>query len=307
MRILITGENGQLAREFRQNLQENSDLELFFLGRNNVDLRDCKETFNKIKSINPDIVIHTAAHVGGIHFNIANPYEMLSNNLLIDSNVIHSSFNLGISNLIYFGSSCMYSPDSKQPFEVESILSGRLEPTNENYALAKIVGTKLANTIDLNSDYNYKTFVLSNLYGPFDNFQERHSHVLASAILKIIAAKENSLKKITIWGTGKPRREFTLANDVASWVVENLNNLRNFPSTLNLGAGVDHSITTIYEIVAKSLNLDLEFEYDTTMPDGIESKLMNSDVAKDSFSWNPNTNLELGVKSTIQLMKKGGS
>jgi GDP-L-fucose synthase len=305
MRILVTGESGQLAKEFKEKLQGNSDVELFFLGRKNVDLRDRNETLINFKLINPDIVIHTAALVGGIQFNIANPYEMLVNNILIDSNVIHSAYNLHVSDLIYFGSSCMYSPESKQPFEVESILSGRFEVTNENYALAKVVGTKLANTIDLNRDYNYKTFVLSNLYGPFDNYQESHSHILASAIRKVIAAKEHSLKKITIWGTGKPRREFTLARDVSSWVVENLNNLGDLPSTLNLGTGVDHSIATIYEIVAKSLNLDLEIEYDTTMPDGIESKLMNSDIAKDLFSWNPNTNLEQGVRFTIQSLKKG--
>ena len=307
MKILVTGQKGQLAKEILESFNGNSDYRLYFLGRSQIDFRRYDETLKAIETIKPEIIVHTAAVVGGIKFNIENKYTMLNDNLLIDLNVINAALGLDVKNFLYFASSCMYPQEAKQPFETSSILAGKLEITNENYALAKIVGTKLTSTLDLNSNLNFKTLVLSNLYGPNDNFEENNSHVLASAIRKIIQAKRESQSKVTIWGTGTPKREFTLARDVSNWLRENISGLDRLPSILNLGTGVDFPISQIYETVSKCLNLELEFEYDATKPDGIKSKLMDSTLARELFSWNPTLSLSDGITYTLDELKKRGT
>jgi GDP-L-fucose synthase len=302
-KVLITGKRGQLGKELLENSRVDkfdSEFEFFFIGRSDVNLLNEAETNALVKSIKPDFIIHTAAKVGGISFNIANKYKMLYENLNIDLNVINSSLKNNISNLIYFSSSCAYPPGGSQPFTTDLLFSGNFEATNEYYGLAKATITKLLEGFDTEEYLNYKTFILSNLYGRYDNFNLETSHILASAFRKIAEAKYSRLNEVEIWGDGTARREFTLAKDVAKFALNSLTNLSTYPSLLNLGSGKDFSVTEIYETIKAVLEYDINFRYNSEMPNGVASKLMDSNFAKNNLNWAPEEEILIGIESELK-------
>lgn len=302
MKILVTGKNGLLSstlRKYSENM-ENSQFKFIFLGRDQVNLLNSNQTNEVITANNPDLIIHTAASVGGIKYNIENKVKLLLENLLIDSHVINSAFDSKIQNLLYFGSSCMFPVDQVKPLLESSIKLGTLEDTNFSYGLAKLTATSLINQIDKNSNLNYKVLVLSNLYGLADNFSLDSGHLVASVIRKVLRAKKNKSKHISAWGTGKPLREFTLVDDVVKFVLGNIDNISKMPSNLNLGFGREYSVKRIYEIVLEVVEYKCEIRFDDSVPDGIDSKLLDSSYARKHFDWNPEYKLEKGVRMIIE-------
>jgi GDP-L-fucose synthase len=304
--ILVTGKNGQLSREF-QNILSNSDaysdFRFIFAGRKHADLKDQGSTRNLLKEIKPFLIIHTAAQVGGIQFNLDKSYEMLLNNLNIDMNILNSALDEKVANFIYYSSSCMYPVNSKNPIKTADMFSGEFEKSNEYYAIAKSTISKLIEGIDRGHDVNYKCLVLSNLYGQFDNYSLDSSHLLAAALKKVEFAHRNKYEFVEVWGSGEPRREFTLAAEIADWTLNQLGGLENLPSILNLGAGVDYSVTDIYNIILDILDFKGNLVYRLDKPDGIKSKLMDSSVARGQFNWTPTEDLKLGINSFLNLVK----
>lgn len=295
--VLLTGSNGMLGssilRQFR-----NKDFLVLSPPSNELDLRDSIATLSYIKSNKVDTIIHCAAKVGGISANIKQPADFILTNLQIDTSLLSAARKQKVRRLIYFGSSCMYPRNSNQPMTENSILSGLLEPTNQGYAIAKISATEVIKSVQIQDSLNWRVLVLSNLYGPRDNFDPQSSHLIAAIIAKIHDAKKNSLKKVEIWGSGNSRREFTFVDDVAEFITSHIGNLEEWSPVMNLGSGIDYSINYFYELVSELMEYKGEFFHDLTKPDGMPRKLMDSSLAE-RHGWQPKTNLKLGLEKSI--------
>lgn len=281
-------------------LRESDEHEVFSHSRQVGDLRD-QSSFNKVLGdFRPDAVIHAAAKVGGIQANVANPVSFLLDNLQIDTNVISASLRNEVGTLVYIGSSCMYPKDFRQPLIEDDLLVAPLEPTNEGYALAKITGAKLCEYASREEGVSYKTIVPSNLYGPGDNFDPSSSHLVASVIRKVHIAKISDQGCITVWGSGKAKREFTYVSDVATWLDEKLTGITDLPPLLNLGSGEDNTVDEYYQVAMDVIGHEVELIHDQTKPDGMMIKLMSSEIARREFGWNPTTSLSDGISSTYE-------
>lgn len=263
-----------------------------------LDLRYEGQIEEYFKTHEVHSIIHCAAKVGGISANIEKPADFILENLVIDSNLLSAARKWQIKNLVYFGSSCMYPRDFRQPLVESDILGGPLEPTNESYALAKISAARAVTTTALQDGLTWRVLIPSNLYGPGDNFDPASSHLVASIIHKVLEAKENGLTSLEIWGDGTARREFTFVEDIAEFVVANLHRISDWEMAMNIGAGVDYSVREYYEMVCKVLNFELNFKYDLTRPAGMKQKLMSSSIARKN-GWDPSTNLVDGLLKTI--------
>ena len=291
-----------LGREVKQSL-ENSGHLVSAPTSAELNLRDANATLKSLKSFQPEVVIHSAALVGGIQANIEGGGRFLTENLEIDHSIIFSSKTLGIKNFVYIGSSCMYPTNSSNSLNVQDLLSGPLEPTNANYALAKILGAKAVEAVDATKDVNWKTFIASNLYGPGDHFEPDRSHLLAAIIAKVDQAKKRDLNEIVMWGEGVVRREFTYVTDFAQWISNSINQLERLPSMMNVGYGIDYSVREYYEMVMQELGYKGALIPDKTKPNGMLSKLMDSSVAR-SFGWSPSTSIRQGINQTHEWFKE---
>jgi len=295
MKVLITGSSGMLGSAILKFLST-SEHDLLHPSHHILNLDDESTTNKYIELHHPDLIIHCAAKVGGISANIEQPSEFLTNNLRMDSAIFAAANKNEIKNLIYIASSCMYPRNLSHAMSESEILSGPLEPTNEGYALAKLVGWK---TVQLMSEKrNWRTMVLSNLYGPHDHFETGRSHLLAAIIQKVYAAKMNDFDSIEMWGEGTARREFTYVEDVASFIVSAIERLESFPDSVNIGAGVDYSVRDYYEMVSKAMNYNGKIIPNLTKPTGMERKLMNISKAQ-TLGWNPSTSIEDGIMQTV--------
>ena len=296
MRVFLTGARGMLGQHVLRNLEAKGH-EVLASSRDELDLTDAAATFKFIEENKPDAIVHCAAVVGGIQANILGGGKFLTENLSIDHSVIFSAKKSNVPNFIYLGSSCMYPANRLDALKIKDILSGELEPTNASYALAKISGAKAVEAFDSDPNLNWKVFIASNLYGPFDHFDPDRSHLLAAIILKVSKAIESGASEIYMWGDGEVKREFTYVSDLAGWIVESLPNLADYPSLLNVGCGVDHTVREFYEIVMQVLGYKGKIVADPSKPNGNLRKLMDSSVAR-SLGWNPGTNLGEGILET---------
>jgi GDP-L-fucose synthase len=300
LKIVVTGSKGMLGSAICTRLESFSKIDVFRLSRNEVNLTSKGAVGEYLADVKPDLVIHAAAKVGGIQANINEPLEFLSQNLLIDSNIILESLSQGVPKLLYVGSSCMY-PKNRPGRLIESdIMTGALESTNEGYALAKIVGARLCEYATETMDVSYKTIIPSNLFGPGDNFNPNTSHLLASIIRKVHSAKEQGLSFIEVWGSGEVLREFTFVEDVADWIVLSINRIEELPQYLNLGVGEDFSVNDYYMAVLRVIGLDAELVHDLSRPEGVKRKLLDSSLARSVAFWNPQTKLEEGIRKTYK-------
>jgi GDP-L-fucose synthase len=263
-----------------------------------LNLLSITSTSEFVTSYQPDFVIHAAARVGGIQANTNDPYGFLTENLVMDSNLFKVAKDLHIQNLVYIGSTCMYPKDKLEPLSELDLLAGPLEPTNEGYALSKIVGLKTVEIVSKQFGLNWRTFVPSNLYGPGDHFEEERSHLLAAIINKVWDANQLGSNQVEMWGDGTSRREFTYVKDVANFIVKSLGRLDHLPQYLNLGAGVDHSILEFYEIVCRLMSFEGEIIRNLSMPTGMKRKLSSIELARE-FGWEPKTSLEEGIMQTL--------
>jgi nucleoside-diphosphate-sugar epimerase len=294
MKVLVTGGSGMLGSSIKESALAAGHSVVSPTHRD-LDLEDERRTSEFINREQPEVIYHCAARVGGIAANIASPLEFLVQNLRIDSSLLGAAAKIEVPNFFYMGSSCMYPKNLSRPMKVEDILSGPLEPTNESYALAKLVGWK---TVELSgSNLNWKTVVLSNLYGPRDHFEPDRSHLLAAIIAKVHDAKLNGAPSIEMWGDGSARRQFTYVDDVAEFLVSSLTKLSQFPRTFNLGAPKDFSIFEFYQIVSNQMNYKGKILANLSKPAGMQIKLMDVETSI-SLGWQPQTSIEEGVRTT---------
>ena len=299
IKVLLTGGSGMVGK----NILENSEINNWhFLSpkRSEVNFFDYKQTKEYFKTIKPEIVIHTAGYVGGIQANIDNPINFLVNNTDIGRNVIMSAYENNIYNLINLGSSCMYPKNGANPLKESSILEGKLEPTNEGYAISKIYSTKLCEYIMReNSKFNYKTIIPCNLYGKYDNFSLNQSHLIPSIIKKIHLAKKNNKKNVKIWGNGNVRREFMYAGDFANSIIYALKNFSTMPNLLNIGLGYDFSVKKYYQIVSEVINWKGEFIHELDKPVGMLRKCVDISLQK-KWGWHSTTEIKNGIEKTYK-------
>lgn len=244
-----------------------------------------------------DSIIHCAALVGGIQANIENPFEYLNTNIRLDSNLMSAAQLVKITNFLYIASSCMYPARASQPIKEIQLLTGALEETNEGYALAKIVGTKTVQVVGQN--LNWRTLVLSNLYGPGDKYDNSMSHLVAAIIRKVVEARGLNSQNVRMWGTGNVRREFTFVNDVAEYVSSIVFHLDQIPQIMNLGSGIDYSVREYYELVCEAAGYTGEIVSDLTQPEGMLNKLMDSSIANKN-GWAPTTDIRAGIKIALE-------
>ncbi|RZK68060.1 MAG: GDP-L-fucose synthase, partial [Pedobacter sp.] len=266
-----------------------------------LDLRDQNQVNAFFETEQPEYVFLAAAKVGGILANNIYRADFLFENLMIQSNVIHSAYRNEVTKLMFLGSSCIYPKLAPQPLKEDYLLTGELEPTNEPYAIAKIAGIKLCDAYRSQYGCNYISVMPTNLYGPNDNYDLNNSHVLPALIRKVITAKNNGDDTVTIWGTGRPKREFLYVDDLADacyYLMETYNE----PGLVNIGVGDDVSILELAQLVVKIVGFEGEIITDTSKPDGTPRKLM--DVSKlNSQGWKAKVSLEEGIAKVYQQVK----
>ena len=279
-------------------LKNEGSWEILSRTREELDLYDQTAVEGFLASEKPEIVINAAARVGGIYANNTYPANFIRENLAINLNLIHSSWNNNVKRFLNLGSSCIYPRGVPQPMKEESLLTGALEPTNEAYAIAKICGLELCRHYRNQYGVLFHSAMPTNLYGPGDNYHPENSHVLPALIRKFHEAKEAGSSKVTIWGTGKPRREFLHVEDLTAALLHILK-LDDPPDWVNIGCGKDVSIHELAELVKFAVGFEGEIALDTSMPDGNPQKLM--DISRIlSTGWAPSISLKDGIARTYE-------
>ena len=300
MRILVFGSNGLVGSNVKNVLLETS-YECLFSSRKDTDLFDLNSTLQTIKKFQPNIIINCAARVGGINANDKNRTIFLLENLKINMNIFESLMSLDPIKVINLGSSCIYPLDAMNPISESSIMSGKLEPTNSAYAMAKLTAIELGNSIKKEFGHNVINLMPTNLYGKYDNFSKDDSHVIPGLIYRMHDAKINSQKKFSVWGTGKPLREFLNAEDFAKSILFILKNNIN-DDLLNIGSNEEVSIKELASIIQKTINYEGEIIFDEEMPDGNPRKLLDSTKIF-NYGWKPEIKLEQGLKEAYEWFK----
>jgi GDP-L-fucose synthase len=299
-KILITGGSGMVGRNFLEH-DLAKKYEVLAPNSTQLNLTNFQSTLSFLHNTRPDLVVHAAGKVGGIQANIAKPVEFLEQNVSIGRNIIMASYSAGIKSFINLASTCMYPKHATNPLSEDKILTGSLEPTNEGYALAKIMATRLCQYIKHeNLDAQYKTIIPCNLFGRFDKFEPASSHLIPAIIHKIFMAKANGDSSVEIWGDGNARREFMYAANLADALYKAIENLSLLPSVMNCGVGYDHSINEFYRIVADVIGWGGEFVHDLAKPSGMEQKLCDTRLQK-NWGWAPSTSLRDGIQQTYQF------
>ena len=300
-KVLVTGGSGMLGRAIIRRLLT-SNMTVCYPTHSEVNLKNKDQTYSFLEKEGFEKIFHCAALVGGIKANMQGQSIFLTENLAIDHNLLTCAAELNVQSLIYISSSCVYPANREEALKESDMLTGPLEPTNENYAVAKILGTKLTQAFREQKNLNWTTVVSSNLYGSFDNFDPFSSHLVASIILKMLEAKKKSLHSVEVWGNGNSRREFTFVDDIADWLVSTYLQEVKLPAMLNVGVGIDFSIEEFYKIAMNVLDVECSLRFDTTQPDGNSRKLMDSSLAR-SYGWKPQTDLATGIRLTTEWLQ----
>jgi len=299
VKVLILGSNGLVGTSVKNVLGKNTGVsELICATRDDANLFNFTETKELIQNIKPDVLINAAAKVGGIYANNSKRTEFILENLKINVNILEASIPLNEMYIINLGSSCIYPLNAENPIKEDSVMSGKLEPTNSPYAMAKLTAIEMGEA--LSSQYGHKVLNLmpTNLYGPFDNFSETESHVIPGLISKMHKAKERQDKEFQIWGTGKPLREFLYVEDL-SRAIEHLIFNRPEESLLNIGSGTEISIYDLAIKIKNVIEFDGKLSFDTSKPDGNPRKLLDSSIIN-KHGWSPEVNLEDGLELTYE-------
>ena len=296
-KIYIAGHKGMAGSAIERKLRKEGFNNILTRSSKELDLRNQKMVQTFFEMEKPDIVILAAAKVGGIQANNNYRANFLYDNLMIEANVIHSSYLCQVKKLLFLGSSCIYPKMSLQPIKEEYLLSGYLEETNKPYAISKIAGIELCNSYRAQYGCNFISIMPTNLYGTNDNYDLENSHVLPALLRKFIEAKKNDEKHVTIWGTGTPRREFLHVDDLAEacfYVLQEYNEKEH----INIGTGEDISIKDLSELIKRKVNYNGEIIFDNSKPDGTPRKLLDVSKIK-SMGWSHKISLEGGIEKTI--------
>jgi len=301
-RVFVAGHRGMVGSAIIRQLSQHGTYEILTRTRNELDLMSQTDVANFFQKNKIDQVYLAAAKVGGIVANNTYPADFIYENLMIQSNIIHSAHIADVQKLLFLGSSCIYPKLAEQPLTEKSLLTGPLESTNEPYAVAKIAGIKLCESYNRQYGRDYRSVMPTNLYGPNDNFHPENSHVIPGLIRRFHEAKLNDLQKVVAWGTGKPMREFLYVDDMAAasvHVMELVNsiydeNTEPMLSHINVGTGIDCTIRELVETIAKVVGYEGVISFDTSKPDGSPRKLM--DVSRlNSLGWQYKISLEDGL------------
>lgn len=296
-KIYIAGHNGMVGNAILNLLKHKGYYNLIFRTSSELDLTNQSEVNEFFKIEKPIYVFLAAAKVGGILANNNYKAQFIYENIMIESNIIHASYINKVEKLLFLGSSCIYPKNTQQPIKEEYLLSGLLEETNKPYAISKIAGLELCRSYREQYGCNFISVMPTNLYGTNDNYDLETSHVLPALIKKIVTAKKNNHKDIEIWGTGKPRREFLYVDDLANGCLFLMDNY-NEKDIINIGWGVDISISELALLICDILNFKCEIRYDISKPDGTLRKVL--DVSKmTNLGWKPQIDLISGIKKTI--------
>lgn len=291
-KIWVAGETGLVGRSLIDALR-NHDIELLSAPRNVLDLTNQKATFEWIGDAKPDLIFMAAARVGGIGDNSMHPADFIRDNLSISLNVIDGAHRAGVKNLVYLGSSCIYPRDAKNPITEDALLTGTLEKTNEAYALAKIAGLKLCQNYMTQYGRRYVCVMPTNLYGPYDRFDENASHVLPALMLKFHNAKMNGESTVNVWGTGKPLREFLYAPDLAKALIVVAERYVD-AVPINIGSGEEVSIRELAHMMANVVGFDGNVAFDESRPDGTPRKFLDSSKIN-ALGWRAQIALKTGL------------
>lgn len=307
-RILVAGCRGMVGSAIVRQLVKQSDIELLLPSRVELDLLDTNAVHIYMQNNKPDQVYFAAAKVGGIHANNTYPAEFITDNLVIQSNVIQACYRAGVRKLLFLGSSCIYPQLATQPMSEDSLLNGKLEPTNEPYAIAKIAGIKMCESYNRQYGMDYRCVMPTNLYGQNDNFHSQNSHVIPAMMRRFHDAKLADTAKVVVWGSGKPMREFLHVDDLAVACLH----VMNLPRTkflaeasdlrcshINVGTGRDVTISELANIMARVVGFDGDIEFDMSKPDGPPRKLLDVSLVR-SLGWESSVALEHGLELTYQ-------
>lgn len=307
-RILVAGSSGMVGSAIVRQLLKQPDIELLFPSRAELDLLDTIAVHAYIQNKNPDQVYFAAAKVGGIHANETYPADFITDNLVIQSNIIQACYRGGVRKLLFLGSSCIYPQLSTQPISEDCLLTGKLEPTNEPYAIAKIAGIKMCESYNRQYGMDYRCVMPTNLYGQNDNFHLHNSHVIPAMMRRFHDAKLTDSAEVVVWGSGKPMREFLHVDDMAVACLH----VMNLPHAIfvtqvsnprcchiNVGTGSDVTISELAGIMARVVGFDGNIEFDVSKPDGTPRKLLDVSLIR-SLGWKSSVALEHGLELTYQ-------
>ena len=318
-KIYVAGHSGMVGSAIIRNLRASGVTNIVTRSHAELDLTNQAKVQAFFEVEKPDQVYLAAAKVGGIHANNTFPADFIYQNLMMEVNVIHQAFTHGVKKLLFLGSSCIYPKLAPQPMKENTLLSGKLEPTNEPYAIAKIAGIKLCESYNRqygqSHDVDYRSVMPTNLYGPGDNYHPDNSHVIPALIRRFHEAKISNASEVVIWGTGTPRREFLYVDDMASASVFVMNLKKDIysqctesmQSHINVGSGVDITIAELAEAIAQTIGYQGKISFDPNKPDGAPRKLMDSGLLK-NLNWKPSVDFMAGLSLTyhdyLQRMDK---
>jgi len=302
MKILVTGGSGMVGKSLVPELNKDSSNTVYAPSHAELNLLNQQQVASYINQYQPDLIIHLAAKVGGIQANINEAVDFLVQNLLMGTHIIQQAAIAGVPRLINMGSSCMY-PKDRALLTEDDLLDGKLEPTNEGYALAKNSSAVLCDAINKQYGYHYKTLIPCNLYGPNDNFDPITSHLAPAVIRKLHQAKQDQQDTVCIWGDGNSRREFLFVDDLVNFILLAKDKIKQLPQNINVGFGQDYTINEYYQIAAEVIGYNGDFIHDLDKPTGMKCKLL--DVTKaSSLGWQAKTSLQEGIAQTYEHFKK---
>jgi GDP-L-fucose synthase len=297
-RIFIAGHKGLVGSAILRKLIKDGYKKILTVERSNLDLLNQSQVLKYLKKNKPKFIFIAAAKVGGIFANDNFKAEFIYSNLQIQNNLIHSAYLCGIKDLIFLGSSCVYPKLSNQPIKEEYLLSGKLEKTNEPYAVAKIAGIKMCESYNFQYHTNYKCLMPTNTFGPNDNYDEKNSHFFPSLIRKIHLSKINNTNEIILWGDGTPKREVIHVDDIADACIFFMKK-KTKDTVINIGTGRDYTIKKFAEIISKRINpkQKLIIKFDKSKPNGTPRKLLDISLAK-KYGWKAKIKLQDGIDKT---------
>ena len=297
-KIFLAGHKGLVGSSVLRLLKKKNYKNIFTIDKKKLDLTNQLNVLKYLKKIKPDNVIICAAKVGGIKDNMSKPAEFFYQNSMIQNNLIHGSYKAGVKNLIFLGSSCIYPKFSNQPISELELLNGKLEITNQAYALSKISGIEMCRSYNIQYKTNYKCLMPTNLYGPNDNYNLESSHFFAAAIRKLFEAKKNNQKSLIFWGTGNSKREAMFVDDLAE-AVEFFLNKKTKENLINIGSSYELKIKDFLKLIAKLINYEGSIKFDNNkLIDGTPRKIVNTELAK-KLGWKSKHNFDESMLFTI--------
>ncbi|MDC0481633.1 GDP-L-fucose synthase [Candidatus Pelagibacter sp.] len=310
LKIFIAGHNGMVGSALCR-IMKTQDVEIITKNKKELNLLSQKDVLDFFENQKFNQVYLAAAKVGGIHANNNFPADFIYENLMIETNVINSAFLSGVKKLLFLGSSCIYPKNANQPIKEDDLLTGKLESTNEPYAIAKIAGIKMCESYNRqygkSHNIDYRSIMPTNLYGPEDNYHPENSHVIPGLIYRFHKAKTSQLPKVTIWGSGNPKRDFLYVDDMARASVYLMNldkktyyeKISSMCSHINVGSGKDLSIKELSEIIKEVVQYNGQIDFDKTKPDGTLRKFLDTKLIN-SLGFKPEIDLKEGLMETYK-------